>query len=160
MKLFLAAALAALLLSSAAPAQPAAKPVAAGEEKISQLIVYGSDPCPKGTDDEIVVCARKPESERFRIPSNLRDSPRPGNRSWASRAEALQFLGRSGTDSCSATGAGGMTGCLNQTITEATAERGTRDSVNWNRLIEEARRERLSRIDAQAAAEEKASNPR
>jgi hypothetical protein len=47
-----------------------------------------------------------------------------------------------------------MTGCLADTITAAKAERATRDSVNWNQLIEEARRERLARIDSEAAAVE------
>ena len=63
----------------AAPA--AAQAPAAAEEKISQVIVYGNDPCPSGGADEIVVCARKPEGERYRIPERLRGDPNdPKNR--------------------------------------------------------------------------------
>ena len=41
--------------------------------QISEIIVYGNDPCPRSTDDEVVVCARKPEAERYRIPEKLRE---------------------------------------------------------------------------------------
>jgi hypothetical protein len=154
MKPFLAAAFAAAAsVAAAASAQPAAAP--AGEPRINQLIVYGEDPCPPSTDAEIIVCARKPEGERFRIPENLRDDPNaPVNESWANRATELQYVGRTGIGSCSTVGAGGMIGCYNDLIRQARAERATRDSVNWNQLIEEARQERLGRIDAQAEAEE------
>ena len=70
------------------------------------------------------------------------------------RASELQYVGRGGIGSCSTTGPGGATGCFNDLVRQARAERATRDSVNWERLIEEARRERLSRIDADAAAVE------
>ncbi|HEX6218053.1 MAG TPA: hypothetical protein VFZ35_02120, partial [Sphingomicrobium sp.] len=32
--------------------------------RVSEIIVYGNDPCPRSTDDEVVVCARKPEADR------------------------------------------------------------------------------------------------
>jgi CHAD domain-containing protein len=36
-----------------------------------------------------VVCARQPESERYRIPKKLRNKPAsPGGRSWTSRVAA------------------------------------------------------------------------
>ncbi len=156
-----AASIAALLLLSAAPAfgQTAAGP--ANEPRINQLIIYGSDTCPPSTDNEIIVCARKPEGDRYRIPENLRDNPNDvRNQSWANRAIELSYVGRTGTDSCSTVGPGGFTGCFNQIIDQAQADRSTRDSVNWNRLIEQARRERLGKIDEQAAAEEAADpNP-
>jgi hypothetical protein len=130
-----------------------------GEERINQLIVYGTDPCPPGSDAEIIVCARKPESDRYRIPENLRDDPNaPANQSWANRAIELSYVGRSGIGSCSTAGPGGMTGCFNQLVNQARAERAQRDEVNWNRLIEEARQERLSRIDAQAEEDEREAN--
>ncbi|HEY0412712.1 MAG TPA: hypothetical protein VGD66_06205 [Allosphingosinicella sp.] len=154
-------AVAAAALPAMAAAQPPAAPAAAaaGDEKISQVIVYGQDPCPAGAADEIVVCARKPESQRYRIPKNLRDDPNdPHSRSWASRASELQYVGRSGIGSCSTSGPGGMIGCFNQIVREARADRATRDEVNWNALIEAARRERLGRIDAKAAAEETEAN--
>ena len=92
--------------------------------KINQLIVYGDDPCPESTADQITVCARKGEGERFRIPEALRDDPRaPGRESWTNRAEALEYVGRSGTDSCSPVGAGGFTGCFRQLMLQARADR-------------------------------------
>ena len=162
MKCLAAAALACLAFAAApALAQPVpAIPVA--DADVNQLIVYGDDPCPASTSEEITVCARKPEAERYRIPENLRDDPLDRrNETWTARATELQYVGRSGIGSCSPTGPGGMIGCYDQLVREARAERAQRDSVNWNRLIEEARQERLNRIDAEAeAAEEEANAPR
>ena len=162
-----AAAAAVLLLAAAAWAQDTPAPAGPDDPKINQLIVYGEDPCPASTDDEIIVCARKPENERYRIPEVLRSDPNdPVNQSWANRATEMQYVGRTGIGSCSTVGPGGMIGCYNDLVRAARAERAGRDSVNWNRLIEEARQERLSKIDAQAEAEEaeqverEKSNPR
>ncbi|MEO7179178.1 MAG: hypothetical protein ABIW83_10070, partial [Allosphingosinicella sp.] len=127
----------------------------AAEPKISTMIIYGDDACPPSTDDTIVVCARKPDKERYRIPEALRGDPNdPGNQAWATRATALEYAGRSGIGSCSTVGPGGASGCFNQIVREARAERGADPSVNWNALVEAARRERLGKIDAQADAEE------
>jgi hypothetical protein len=158
-----AAILAVMLAAAPAHAQdaPAAAPAGPDDVRVNQLVVYGDDPCPQSTDDEITVCARKPDAERYRIPEDLRSDPNdPVNESWANRATEMQYVGRSGIGSCSTTGPGGMTGCYNELVRTARAERAGRDSVNWNRLIEEARQERLSRIDAEAEAEEAASNPK
>jgi hypothetical protein len=153
MKPFLAAAAAAAAFA-AAPS-PATAQAAAPEPKISQVIVYGKDSCPQSSEDTIVICAKKPESERYRIPEVLRGNPNaPQNQAWAERATALEYAGRSGIGSCSPVGAGGFTGCFNQLVREARAERAGRDSVNWNALIDQARQERLSKIDEQAEAEE------
>ena len=147
----------ALALAVAAGLSPAAAAAQAPapEPKISAMIVYGDDPCPPSTDDTIVVCARKPEGERYRIPEVLRGDPNdPKNQAWASRATALEYAGRSGIGSCSPVGPGGASGCFNQIVRQARAERGADPSVNWNALVEEARRERLGKIDAQAEADE------
>jgi hypothetical protein len=121
--------------------------------KINQLIVYGDDPCPESTADQITVCARKGENERFRIPEALRDDPRaPGRESWTNRAEALEYVGRSGTDSCSPVGAGGFTGCFTQLMRQARAERMGADNVSWAQLVEAERRKRLEKLDAEAEA--------
>ena len=159
MKLALLAAGAVAALAPAALAQP----TAAADERINQLIVYGDDPCPASTNDEITVCARKPENERFRIPEALRGNPNdPANQAWATRATALEYAGRGGIGSCSPVGPGGASGCFNDIVRQARAERAGRDSVNWERLIEQARQERLGRIDADAAAVERdqADGPR
>jgi hypothetical protein len=151
---------AALLASAVAAAPAAAAPVKPGEEKVNQLVVYGNDPCPKSTDDTITVCARKSERERFRIPERLRDDPNArDNQSWTNNAQALEYVGRSGIGSCSATGPGGFTGCFSDMVRAARAERAGADDVNWNRLIEQARRERLSKIDAAARADEEGTPP-
>ncbi|HEY0113950.1 MAG TPA: hypothetical protein VGB59_12500 [Allosphingosinicella sp.] len=151
MKLLFAAA----AIAAAAPLAAQAPAAAPADPKISQVIVYGNDACPPSTDDTIVVCAKKPEGERYRIPENLRGNPNdPKNESWATKATELQYVGRSGIGSCSPAGPGGMIGCYNDLVRQARAERATRDGVNWNRLIEDARQERLGRIDAEAEATE------
>lgn len=103
-------------LAQDAPAEP--------QERIRHLTVYGDDPCPPSTGEEIIVCARRPETERYRIPEALREPPPdPESESWAVRAESLEYVGRTGTDSCSTVGPGGFTGCLNQLIRDAREER-------------------------------------
>ncbi len=87
------------------------------QNSVSEIIVFGSDPCPRSTDDEVVVCARKPENERYRIPEKLRDAgPKQKRESWAARAVALETVGATGINSCSPVGPGGFTGCLTQMI--------------------------------------------
>lgn len=145
--LFAASAIAAL----AGPTSAQQTPTTVEDIKVNQLIVYGADACPAGTADEIIVCARKPETERYRIPEALRDNPNaPQNQSWANKAIELSYVGRSGIGSCSPVGSGGASGCYEQIVREARAERASRDAVNWNQLIEEARQERLSQIDSEA----------
>jgi len=93
--------------------------------RIAEIIVYGDDPCPRSTDSEVVVCARKPEAERYRIPERLRSTgPRQSRESWAARARSFEYVGRTGTMSCSAVGPGGYTGCLQNMIERARAEHG------------------------------------
>jgi hypothetical protein len=88
----------------------------AAPARISALVVYGNDPCPNSKDDEIVVCARQPENERYRIPRELRKKkPEPAAQSWVARARTLDMVSRLGTpDSCSPQGSGGQTGCFRQ----------------------------------------------
>jgi len=95
--------------------------------RISTLVVYGNDPCPRSKDDEIVVCARQPESERYRIPKELRGKKNKGDapsQSWAERARTLDVVSRKGLpNSCSPHGAGGQTGCMRQFLEQARLER-------------------------------------
>ncbi len=137
-------------------AAPALAQTAPGQEKVSQVIIYGDDGCPIGSEDLIVVCHKLPESERYRIPETLRGNPNdPANQSWASRAIELQYVGRSGIGSCSPVGAGGASGCFQDIVRAARAERAGRESVSWEQLIAEARAERLARMQAEAEAESK-----
>jgi hypothetical protein len=117
------------------------------DPRVNQLIVYGNDPCPQSSNEEIIVCARLPEDDRFRIPPGLRNDPNdPASQSWANRAIELSYVGRSGIGSCSPAGPGGMIGCFNQIVQQARAERAAAGDVNWARMIEEARQERMRRI--------------
>ena len=143
---------------AAAPQEPATvSPV--DDSRVNQLIIYGDDPCPQSTADEIIVCARLPEDDRFRIPPNLRNDPtHPASQSWTNRAIELSYAGRVGTDSCSTVGGGGFTGCFNQLVTQARAERANRDEVNWEQMIQQARDERMQRI-GEAALEEEDPQP-
>ena len=104
---------------------PLAAPAAAQSgERIKRVIVYGREACPRGTGDEIVICGRRPESERYRIPEELREpSDNPENESWAVRARSLEYVGRTGTQSCSTVGPGGFTGCWEQMMRQAREER-------------------------------------
>ena len=98
-------------------------PALAQQARTSEIIVYGTDPCPRSTDDEVVVCARKPEGERYRIPERLRVSgSRQSRQSWAANARSFETVGATGINSCSAVGPAGHTGCLQQIINQARAE--------------------------------------
>jgi hypothetical protein len=122
-------------------------------EKVNQLIVYGDDPCPPSSGDQITVCARKDEAERFRIPDILRSDPNaPGNRPWTDRVEAYETVGAAGIASCSPVGPGGATGCMARLIDAAYAERKANPDKRFGQLIAAERAKRLSTIDQEAAA--------
>jgi hypothetical protein len=119
-----------LLITLAATAATAAglamlpAPAAAQQGNIAEIIVYGTDPCPRSTDDQVVVCARRPETERYRIPQKYRPTgTRQQNESWAVRSKALETVGDTGINSCSPVGPGGFTGCEIQVIKEARQQR-------------------------------------
>ena len=123
-------------------------------ETVNMVIVYGDDACPPSTGDEIVVCARKDEGERFRIPEALRQSDDPANSAWAERVERLETVGKFGTLSCTPTGPGGVLGCTQEMIDAAYDDKANAAGVRFGQLIEQARQERLSTIDEDAAAEQ------
>ena len=104
----------------------AVAPVSAQNAKaeVSEIIVYGTDPCPRSTDDEVVICARKPEAERYRIPERLRQGGSLQSRqAWAARAKSFETVGRTGISSCSPVGPAGYTGCVDQLIRDNFASR-------------------------------------
>jgi hypothetical protein len=111
-----------LLLAAASAASPAA---AEPPERTASVVVYGDDPCPRSSDEEIVVCARKPETERYRIPKELRGKgDPPSETSWGSRSEALEDISRSNLPgSCSVVGSYGQTGCRQQMVDQWYRER-------------------------------------
>ena len=147
--LLLAAPFAALAFASPAAAQDQAG------DRVNMVIAYDESECPEPTiEGEIVVCQIVVEAERYRIPSNLRQSDSPENRTQAQRFEEIRYIGEFGTMSCSPAGAGGFTGCTQQFIDQAYAERSESENIRFSQLIEQARQERLSTIDEDAAAEQ------
>ena len=99
-------------------------PAAAQQGNVAEIIVYGNDPCPRSTDDQVVVCARRPEAERYRIPEKLRPSgTRQQTEAWANKAHVIETVGATGINSCSPVGPGGYTGCLTKVIREAREQR-------------------------------------
>lgn len=82
------------------------------------VVVFGTDACPTSSNpDEIIVCARRPEEERYRIPKALRDEDKAAGIARADQVGANRAALASGADvatgvgSCSAAGAGGWSGC-------------------------------------------------
>lgn len=126
-----------------------------GGEKVNQLIVYGDDPCPQSSGDEITVCARKDESERYRIPEPLRGSASPQNDAWNNKVLAYETVGKTGIQSCSPVGAGGSLGCTQKLIDNAYAEKREGSDVKFAELIAAERAKRLATIDAEAAETQK-----
>lgn len=150
-RLLAAAALASLvwLPAGSAAAQEAA--AASGDERVNMIIVFGDDECPQPTGNEITVCARKDESERYRIPEPLRGLDAPQNDAWNNKVLAYEMVGKTGTLSCSPVGPGGFTGCAQQFIDKAYAEKGADPSVRFSELIAAERERRLATIDEEAA---------
>lgn len=108
------------ILAAIAAAAPFAAPLQAQRtERV--LTIFGADPCPTSNGDEIVVCRRIPESERYRIPEELRRTePRDDN--WGDKASSLEYVGRSGVQSCSTSGVGGASGCHRELARKACEE--------------------------------------
>ncbi len=91
-----------------------------------ELIIFGDDKCPADT-----ICVTAPESERYRIPKQLRAKPySPENESWSLRAQAALEAGKSGIGSCTAIGSGGWTGCYMEEMRKAREEAKQRAAGN------------------------------
>jgi hypothetical protein len=143
----------AALAASPAAGQDSAAPGPA-EPKINQLIVYGDDQCPESKGDEITVCARLEESERYRIPESLRQLHGPQNEAWTNKVRSFETVGAFGPLSCTPAGAGGELGCTAKMIEAAYAEKReiAATNVHMAELVAQARQQRLSTLDADAAA--------
>ncbi|MCZ4343423.1 hypothetical protein O4H52_17550 [Sphingomonadaceae bacterium G21617-S1] len=115
-----------LLAAPLAAAGPGESLAEAPPPRISTLVVYGEDPCPRSKDDEIIVCARQPESDRYRIPKQLRKHKKSDEPavSWTERTRTLDMVSQKGLpNSCSPHGTGGQTGCMRQFLEAARRER-------------------------------------
>jgi hypothetical protein len=114
------------LFGLAAPAHAQEPP----PERTSSVVVYGDDPCPKASEEEIVVCARRPESDRYRIPKDLRNAGDPPSEvAWGARTELLEDAARTNLPgSCSVVGSNGQTGCQRQLVDQWYKDRRGRRS--------------------------------
>ncbi|MGV3480077.1 MAG: hypothetical protein ACO1O3_09025 [Sphingobium sp.] len=120
-----ASALAAALALSAMASAGAETPP---QKQTIEITVFGNDPCPQSDDpEEIVVCARLPEGDRFRIPKRFRDEKpedAPAEMAWGSRVDTMNTLTRfTRPNSCSVVGSGGQTGCTAAMLSQWFAER-------------------------------------
>jgi hypothetical protein len=98
-------------------------------EREANVIVYGDDPCPPASGDEVVICARQPEDDRYRIPEALRGSGRRQELGGISRVEALEESQRdTRPGSCSVVGSFGHTGCTQELVRQWYADRRARRS--------------------------------
>ena len=103
---------------------PSAPAVAQRNTNEQVLVIFGDDTCPRDT-----ICVRRSESERYRIPQELRPIvPSGQSNSWAARARSMEYAGASGTNSCTPVGAGGWTGCYQQMLRQAREERRAREN--------------------------------
>jgi len=139
------------LALSTALAQPAGAQEA-GNERVNTVIVYGNDPCPASKGDEITVCARKAESERYRIPPALRQENSTRSEAWNERVLAYETVGATGTKSCSPVGPGGSLGCTQKMIDAAYAEKKQQSEPGFAEMIAQERAKRAATVDADAAA--------
>lgn len=124
------------LIAGAAPLPVADLALAQTQERVRRVVIFGNDPCPRGADGEIVICARRPDTERYRIPEEFRDDATaedPESQSWAVKAQALEYLGETGIQSCSTVGPGGVTGCWEQIMRQAREERAAAARTNQPR---------------------------
>lgn len=92
-------------------------------QRTSVLYTFGDDPCPEPVGDEIIVCAQQPESERYRVPKELREELKEeesvGGGSWASTVEGYDDIARvTRPNSCSPVGSYGFTGCASAALRE------------------------------------------
>lgn len=115
--------------------KPSDLPSGDGSQPRQRLVtVFGNEECPKPTSaDEIVVCARLPESEVYRIPEPLRKAQTRQSVLTQNRALLLgSGTGGAGNSigSCSVVGPGGMTGCNNRQVEAWAADRTNRMGYN------------------------------
>ncbi len=113
---------ASVIVVAAVLASPFAASRAFAQERV--LTIFGDDKCPSNT-----ICVTAPESERYRIPSDLRPrSSNPENTSWAVRSRATVQTGSSAPSACNTASNQGWSGCFAQDMARAREERSARGS--------------------------------
>jgi hypothetical protein len=112
-----------VLLALFAALAPAMLPAQSGADRqrrqVREVIVFGDDPCPVSSANEVVVCARRPDGDRFRVPENLRTPAPAAARNNLRRDKEAREVSATGPGSCSPVGPGGATGCLLQEISRS-----------------------------------------
>ena len=107
---------AATVLAGLAAATPAAAQQQS-QPRVNRIVVFGDDPCPRSTDDDVYVCARKGESERYRIPEEYRSTgDRQQSQSWSANVRYLETVNTNGINQCDPVGPAGQLGCLQKLI--------------------------------------------
>ncbi|MFT8736063.1 MAG: hypothetical protein ABF760_01220 [Zymomonas mobilis] len=104
-------------------------------ERVISLVVYGEDKCPQGKGNEIVICARKPENERYRLPKRFRDQQKQkfANSAWGPKVADLERTTSTGLPtSCTTSGSNGISGCYHQFIMDSIAERQQRKTSKYD----------------------------
>jgi hypothetical protein len=120
--------------SSLKPAPPANGDSSQPRRRL--VTVFGTEPCPKpSSPDEVVVCARLPPSEQYRIPPQLRKaenqpSPFQQNRALLLGSAQDGVTGAGAVGSCSTIGPGAQSGCNQQDIDAWAADRSSRMGYN------------------------------
>ena len=118
------AAFASILIAVPAIAQ---EEMPADKNRVISVEVYGEDACPVAAADEIVVCARLPEAERYRLPQRFREGrPDAAKQAWTNRVEVIDEVGRVAgglPNTCSVIGTAGQTGCTQAMIRDWVAAR-------------------------------------
>ena len=108
---------------ASSPAQAQTQDSSTTGRKIAEIVVFGNDPCPRSTDDEVVVCTRVDDRYRYRMPEAYRPSGTfQQKQAWANKARSIERVGRTGIQSCSPVGPAGYTGCMEQMIRQSQAE--------------------------------------
>lgn len=107
--------LASIALLASMPFVISGAPVRA-QERVLQI--FGQDKCPANT-----ICITAPESERFRIPKDLRGpSQSPEAQSWAVRSQGLVATGSAAPSACTKASNQGWTGCFAEDMKRARDE--------------------------------------
>ncbi len=123
-----------------------------GNERIMMVTIPEGEECPTSDEpDTIIVCDEISDGEQYRIPSQLRQSRDPENRAWADRVRDFEDVGAFGPGSCTNIGGGSELGCSIQEIEDAAAEREQAPERRFSQQIDQARQERLSAIEGEAA---------
>lgn len=115
-------------LTAASLALTAGANAADPPKRIRSVTLKDGEACPKSTGDEVVVCARIPTDEQYRIPKELRNSGPVAvkNQSWAARTDTIDEVSREAgglPNTCSPVGTGGATGCTQIMIQRAYADK-------------------------------------